>query len=153
MKVRLVKSIDYPALAKIYHAFFPVHDIFRSHHRKVIQYLKNQAKAHSFLVAEDNHHIVGAVFLVLEGQNASHKRWKFRHFAFKSDTVALELLKEAERKVSSKSKTAKIELTIAQNERGRSFYLKQGYLVEGVLKNHYRWKETCYALGKSLVKR
>mgnify|MGYP001579545610 FL=1 len=75
--------------------------------------------------------------------------WKFRHFAFETETIALELLSEVENIVRNSSKTSKIELTIAETELGIDFYKRYKYEQEAELKNHYRWGETCYVLAKS----
>ena len=151
MTIRNVKSTDYPSLAEMYAAFFPIHTIFQQAKSKVIAYLKAQKDL--CLVAVDHTKIQGALFLVKEGKDGSHTRWKLRHFAFKSDAVAKQLLAEVEKRISAASRTAKMEVTLAYNERGRSFYLKHGFALEGSLKNHYRWKETCLILGKSLARR
>ena len=145
---------DYKQLAELYRSFFSTHTIFQKGDREIITYLQEQAKEHELILMEEEHKIIGALFLVLEGKNAdgTHTRWKFRHFAFKSDTVALRLLKEAEKRVQNSSATAKIELTIAETEKGQTFYLRNGYKKEGILKNHYRWGESCLVLGKSLSK-
>ena len=151
MIVRTIQKNDFSDVAEMCAVFFPIHTIFQQAKSKVIAYLKAQKDL--CLVAVDHTKIQGALFLVKEGKDGSHTRWKLRHFAFKSDAVAKQLLAEAEKRISTASRTAKIEVTLAYNERGRSFYLKHGFALEGSLKNHYRWKETCLLLGKSLAGR
>ena len=152
---KLFHNDDYLQLTELYRSFFSTHNIFQKENKEIIKYLQEQAKENELILAEEESKIVGALFLVLEGKNidGTHQRWKFRHFAFQSEKAAEELLLEAEKRVQNNSSTAKIELTIAENEKGQKFYLNNGYKKEGVLKNHYRWGESCFVLGKSISKK
>ncbi len=153
MIIRLVKDSDYQKLAELYRTFFSTHNIFQQSADFVINYLIDQAKKSPLLVAEEHSNLVGAVVIYQFGQNTdgSHKLWKFRHFAFLSEDAGTKLLQAAEDHVKKLSKTLKIELTIAETEEGKAFYLKHGYIEEGVLKDHYRPRENCYILGKSFL--
>ena len=153
MTIRLVKDSDYQKLTELYRTFFSTHNIFQQSDKIVIIYLKDQAKKSPLLVAEEKGALVGAVLLYQFGQtpDGSHRLWKFRHFAFTTEHIATELLKAAEDYVKKLSKTAKIELTITETEKRKEFYLKHGYVQEGILKDHYRPKEKCYILGKSFI--
>lgn len=149
MVIREAKKSDYEQLAKLYSFFFTVHNIFHQDSKPVIDYLKKQEQ--EMLVFEENKEIKGAICLVNLGQSldGKHKHWKFRHFAYLNEKIGEELLAEAEKKVKAGSKTAKVELTIAETEKNLSFYKTHSYEQEGILKNHYRWGERCFVLGKS----
>ncbi len=151
MPVRASEEKDYGQLASLYAHFFKVHNLFQRGRAFIADYLKAEAGKNELFVFEEGGLVRGALFLVKSGENSSgsHQRWKFRHFAFESESVAEKLLAEAERNVKAACKTAKIELTIAETEEGIDFYKKHGYVQEGSLKNHYRWGETCFVLGKS----
>ncbi len=151
MTTRIIKETDYQGLVKLYKSFFGTHNIFQQDESKVIIYLKEQARDNEFIVYEEKNVLKGALIIVKTGQNsdATHKIWKYRHFAFESEKIAALLLKEAEKYISKQSKTAKVELTIAENEKGIDFYKENGYKQEAALSNHYRWGETCYILSKS----
>ena len=155
MTIRKVQQNDYDKLVLLYRSFFKTHNIFQKSAAEIKNYLKAQAKENKLIVYEDKGIINGALYLVSFGQNAdgSHKLWKFRHFAFKTDSIASKLLAEAEKMISKESLTSKIELTIAESEPGRDFYKANGYVQEASLSNHYRWGETCYVLGKSFPKK
>ncbi len=150
MDMRKAEEKDYGQIASLYANFFETHDIFRKTKGFVMDYLRIEAEKHELLVCVENEIVKGALFIVGLGKSQTHKRWKFRHFAFETERIAETLLEEAERKVRELSRTAKIELTIAENEEGLDFYKKQGYSQEGMLKNHYRWGEVCFVLGKSI---
>ncbi len=154
MIIRNAQEKDFTELAELYSSFFSTHNIFLKSKKEIIKYLKEQAKENELIVNDELGTLQGALYLVNFGRNAdgSHKLWKFRHFAFKSINAASRLSEEAEKKVLGKSKTAKIELTIAQTEEGIDFFKSKGYKQEGALSNHYRWGETCYILSKSLSK-
>ena len=153
MTIREVQEKDYGKLIKLFKGFFKTHNIFQKANEEMIEYLKEQSKENKLIILEEDS-IKGALFLVNFGQNSdgSHKLWKFRHFAFDSEETASKLLKEAEDKIKKSSKTAKIELTIAENERGIDFYKAKGYVQEARLTNHYRWGENCFILSKSFKK-
>ena len=145
MTIRTVQESDYPALVKLYKSFFTKHNIFQKSDEEIIDYLKQQK--HELIVYDDNR-IKGTLFLVNFDGNG-HKLWKFRHFAFESEEIASKLWDDAEKKVKKSSETAKIELTIAENEKSLNFFRANGYEEEGKLKNHYRFGETCFILSKS----
>ena len=151
MPIRPVKNPDFKKLILLYSHFFKKHTIFQQSAKRIIGYLKEQAKKDTLLVYDEKGKIGGALFLVQAGQNAdgTHKIWKLRHFAFENNEIALQLLKEAEKRIKKSSKTAKVEVTIAETEKRIDFYKKNGYKQEGILENHYRYGERCYILGKS----
>ncbi len=149
--VRQAQESDFEPLAGLYREFFPTHNIFQGDQGEVVAYLRQESGKSELLLSEVGGSVKGALFLAKTGQDSggSHTRWKFRHFAFETVQVAQELLKEAEKRVSGASDTAKVELTIAETEEGLDFYKARGYVQEGVLQNHYRWGERCFVLGKS----
>ncbi len=153
MVIRIGKKSDFPRLVQIYKLFFKKHNIFQQDGRKVINYLQQQIKENELLVFEDEKDgkLKGALFIVKIGQSSDgkHTLWKYRHFAFKNDSVGSLLLREAEKYVRKQSKTAKVELTIAENERGIDFYKNNGYKQEAALSHHYRFGETCFILSKA----
>ncbi len=152
MVIRRVDEKDFKKLVSLFKAFFKTHNRFQQSEEKIIFYLKEQAAESELLICEEKNSIRGAVFLVNFGQNidGTHKLWKWRHFAFEDEEAAALLLKEAEKRIKSFSQTAKIELTLAETERGIDFYKANGYVQEGALTNHYRWGETCFVLSKLL---
>ena len=145
-------TVDLKSLALFYKRYFKTHTLFVQPNGKIVEYLRKAIKEHTFISVHDGTKIAGAVFIVLEGKDANHSRWKFRHLAFTNTDVGKVLLEEAEKCVRGKSVTAKIELTLAETELNRQFFLKNGYRQEGVLQNHYRWQEKCFVLGKSVRK-
>ena len=151
MVVRTSQHKDYDALARFYTSFFPTHNRFQQPKKEVIAYLTEQAAQHELLVSEEKGTLTAALFLVNFGQSAdgAHRLWKFRHFAFADEKSAAQLLAAAEKRVRAASRTATVELTIAEGESGKKFYEAHGYIEEGALKNHYRWGEMCFVLGKS----
>ncbi len=151
MEIRALQEKDFSSLADLYSSFFSTHNIFKMPKNEVVKYLKEQSAKHEFLVYEDKGVLKGSICIVNFGQNydGSHKLWKFRHFAFESEEAASHLLDEAESRVKNHSKTAKIELTIAENEKGIEIYKSKWYQKEGKLSNHYRWGEACYVFSKS----
>jgi len=149
--IRPIKDSDYANLVPLFKKFFPVHNQFQLPKEKIIFYLKEQSKTNELIVYDDNG-LMGALYLVKFGESSdgSHKLWKFRHFAFENEKIGSSLLKEAEKIIKQKSKTVKIELTIAETEPGKEFYLANNYKQEAKLTNHYRWNETTFVLAKSL---
>ncbi len=149
--IRTAQEKDYEGLVKLFKKFFPVHNRFQQSNEEIISYLKEQASKNELVVYDDNG-IKGALFLVNFGQSSdkTHKLWKFRHFAFETENIGSQLLTEAEKIIKQKSKTIKIELTIAETEPGKEFYEKNNYKQEAELTNHYRFGETCFILAKSL---
>jgi GNAT superfamily N-acetyltransferase len=150
--IRLVDEEDYGQLVSLYKQFFPTHNMFQREKEVVEAYLRKEAlEREAFVVSETEGLIRGAFILMCTGTNGNgtHTRWKFRHFAFETEKVGRELLEDAETRVRKSSKTAKVELTIADGEEGLEFYAKWGYKKEATLANHYRWEEECFILGKS----
>jgi len=151
MAIRNGIEQDFEQLTSLFSSFFQTHNIFQQEKEKVMAYLGEKSQKDELIIYEEGGLIKGALFLVNLDTNecGTHKRWKFRHFAFESANIAGQLLGEAEKRVREASKTAKIELTIAETEEGIEFYKEHGYLREAVLKNHYRWEESCFVFGKS----
>lgn len=150
--IRAIQEDDYRQVAGLFANFFKTHNIFQKDPDIVVAYIrKEDLEREAFLVYEQSGMIKGALVLVQKGANhdGSHKVWKFRHFAFETEQIGKELLGEAEKRVKNATHTAKIELTIAENEEGLDFYKKWGYKQEGALLNHFRFGETCFVLGKS----
>lgn len=154
MIIRTATRKDFTPLVGLYRSFFSTHNVFKKSNKAIVEYLKEQAKVNELIICEEGGTLQGALFLVNFGQNAdkSHKLWKFRHFAFDSEKIGFLLLAKAEKKVKKSSKTSKIELTIAETEKGIKFYRSKGYTQEGSLLNHYCFGETCYILSKSLFR-
>lgn len=151
MTIRIVQEKDFVKLAELYRSFFSTHNILQKPNEQVVKYLREQSQENDLIVYDNNGSLKGALCLVNFGQNAdgSHKLWKFRHFAFESEDTFYELLDYAEKRIKKASKTSKVELTVAENEKGQDLYHSKGYKKEGSLSNHYRWRETCIILSKS----
>lgn len=154
MAIRHAQPGDYETIAGLYKDFFTVHNIFQGERGRIVAYLDETHNRHPLLVCDEEDSITGALFLVRKGtkDQSSHLRWKFRHFAFVDEAAAQSLLEAAEEEVKEASATAKIEITIAENEPALDFYKANGYEQEGALTNHFRWGETCYILSKSFDK-
>lgn len=152
VEIRKATEKDIKKVAKLCKEFFKTHNIFQQIDKKVAEHLKKESKKNILLVLEEKKDIKAAMLLVQTGQNSddTHKIYKFRHFAFTSESYAKELLEYVYEKIKKSSTTAKIELTLAEGEKGIEFYKKQGYEKEADLKNHYRWGETCYVYSKSI---
>ena len=152
MVIRQVESQDFEEMAELYSKFFPEHDKFSQDVDKVLSYLQNQTNDHACFVSKEKHKLLAVTFVVRlgENKNGTHKRWRFRHFAFRDENAAIELLGAVEAYIKEQSRTVKIELNIAQTEKWIDFYLANGYSKEGELMNHFRWGEVCFVLGKSL---
>lgn len=151
MELRVGTRDDLTQCVSLFCSFFETHNRFGHGEDGVLEYLEGKFERDLLLVCEIDGLIKGALFLVNFGSShdGSHKLWKFRHFAFESREIAHSLLEFAEGRVRGESTTAKIELTIAESEEGLDFYKQQGYVQEAALKDHYRWGEVCYVLGKS----
>ena len=151
MAIRVGTQENLEHLVALFKQFFPVHNQFQQPDRDIVDYLHEQLQDNELLVSETKGIYDGALFLVKIGESSdsTHKIRKFRHFAFTTESIGKELLQEAEKSVQAQSPTSKIELTIAETEPGKDFYLKHGYQQEATLPHHYRWGETCFILGKS----
>ncbi len=144
MVVRTVAEEDFGKLVELYKEFFPTHNIFSQNEDIIKAYLhKELLEREDFLITEG-----AALIVVIKRPNDTHARAKFRHFAWKNEDAATQLLQEAESRVRKAAETVKIELTLAENEE-IEFYKNNGYVVEGELKDHYRVGEVCFILGKS----
>ena len=144
--IQPIKEEDMPEIISFLKDFFPVHNQFQKSDEEIADYLRELSAKEELIISDQ-----GVMFLVKTGESSdkSHKIWKYRHFAFKSEGAASALLKEAEDRVKESSKTGKVELTLAEDEKSISFFKEQGYEEEGKLSNHYRWGETCLILSKS----
>ena len=149
MGLRAGVETDVERVALLYKSYFKMHTLFEQPLDEIALYVKEQLKKHTLLVHDEAGMITAAVMLVTKNTHGTHKLWMLRHFAFTRADFGEELLKEAERQVREGSKTAKVELRIAESEEGINFFRMQGYEQEGCLRNHYRWGERCYVLSKS----
>ena len=147
---------DIQDIIPLFQSFFPKHNIFQLNQDQVKEYLETEMQKHQLLIIKEQEtnkdkRITAASFIVKTGEssNQEHTRWKFRHFAFTNEEAGKELLAACEEYIKKQSKTAKIELTISENESSLEFFEQQGYQKEGTLTNHYRWNETCFILAKS----
>jgi hypothetical protein len=140
---------EFKQIVSLVKGFFKAHTIFKQPDEKVLGYLKNHAQEHEIFFYEIDGQIQAVAYLVRNGGNEEHSRWKYRHFAFISEDAGSELLKKLETEVQVRSNTAKVELTIAESEPYMDFYVSNGYVKEGELANHYRMGETCYIFGKT----
>ncbi|PIN73875.1 hypothetical protein COV20_02045 [Candidatus Woesearchaeota archaeon CG10_big_fil_rev_8_21_14_0_10_45_16] len=149
MTVRTAVEQDLQQVVSLYQSFFPAHNIFRKEESEILTYLQEKMKKDTLLVYEEKHIIKAALFLVLKTKTEDHALWKLRHFAFDTLQEASILIQEAEKRISASSGSAKVEVTLAEDEEGLQFYEKQGYKREGRLSDHYRKGEFCVVLGKN----
>jgi len=144
---------DFSGVIELFGEFFSTHDIFRHiSNSSVWRYVQESSLQYPLLIVEEDGNVQAAMYLVRteEDRDKTHSRWKFRHFAWRSEKAFEELIVEAESRIRSHSRTSKIENTVAASEPGIELYLTNGYEVEAELKNHYRFNETCFVLGKTL---
>lgn len=142
----------YKKLIKLYKGFFEKHNLFFEDESKIISYLRAQNEDNELIVSQNGDEIDGALFIELtsETPDGSHSLWKLRHFAFASDVIGKYLLSEAEKKIKKASKSAKIEVHVAESEKHVKFYTSNDFVKEGELKNHYRAGEIMFIFGKNL---
>jgi len=149
MHVRKAGTEDYEPIIKLTKEFFTIHNIFKKDGEKIVSYIENESRKNTLLVCDDNAEITGVTFLISDNNMGEpHRKWKLKHFAYKTKEAGKYLLEGAEDFIKKISKTSKIEVTIAENEESLNFFKEQGYEEEGKLKNHYRLDETAYILGK-----
>ena len=146
-----------PKIIKLFQSFYLRHNIFQQKPEIISKYLIKQAQLYPLLIVEeivtkDTKKIAAVTFIVKTGESEdqTHFRWKLQHFAFTNINAAQALIEESESYIKKQSITSKIELTIAESESNLHFYESQKYDKEATLRNHYRWGETCFVLGKSL---
>lgn len=148
MTVRTYKPEDLKPLIALFKMFFEKHSIFEQDKETIRKYIQAQ-EDDLYVLDEDG--IKAALFLVKTGgtPEGTHTRWKFRHLAYHTEKDGSRLIAFAEDAVKNASVTAKIELTIAENERAFPLIQAEGYEQEGKLKDHYRFGEITYILSKS----
>ena len=150
-----------PQIIHLFKNFFPRHNIFCKDNHSIAEYLTNLAQTHILITATNEDpdtmqvEVLAATFIVKrdQSQEGKHMRWTFKHFAFSNQEAAKELLKHCEEYVNNQSLTTKIELSIAESESCLHFFKEQRYTQQAELTNHYRWGETCFILGKSVIPR
>ena len=160
MEIKLANKEDIKELVPIYKKSFTKHNIFEKSEQEIEEYLvkANEKKEGGLLVAKIDNKVVGALLLrkCSEDITGNHTVWKFNHIAVKEEhrkkDIGTELVKAAENKIKEHiSKTAKIEINIAESEKATTeFCKKQGFQTEGTLKSHYRWKEDVIVMGKEI---
>lgn len=151
MHVREANAGDIESLAGLMREFFPEHNVFTGTDEDVHAYLSRLLKEHACLVAEQDGELRGGMFIVRKGGDGEHSLYKFRHFAFSDHESACALFSEAEKRIRATGKTAKIENTLAEDEKGIEEYEKQGYIHEATLSDHYRMEESCLIYSKILT--
>ena len=132
----------------ILYSFFPIHNIFKNKNKSK-KFLNENIK--EFLVSINDGKVEGTLRIVKRNEENGHCLINFKHIASKNKNK--EILKDLIKYAEKNSAPGKIELHIAESEKpNKTFFTKLGYEVEGKLKNHYRPKETCYILGKTVKK-
>lgn len=146
ISIQKAKKQDIIEISDILYNFFPVHNIFKSK-SKSKKFIKEKIK--EFLIAKKDKEIVGTIRIVRRKQIKNHYLIEFKHIASKGKDK--EVLKILVNKAEEIAKPGKIEIHIADSEiPDKGFFQQLGYNIEGKLKDHYRLKETCYVLGKSI---
>jgi len=149
--IRKVQDTDYEQIVSLLQTHYPTHNRFsNSTPHEIIGYLLT-IKDESYVYVTDEQ-IVGYAILVQNKQNSTHSIFKYRHLAFTTETVGQELVAYCETQAMEFSETAKIELTIAENETDIQLYENMGYEKEATLSNHYRMDEDCYVYSKTLMR-
>lgn len=163
MEIELANEEDIKALIPIYKESFTKHNIFEKSEQEIKEYLvkaneKNKEIGGGLLVAKIGNKVVGALLLkkYSEDITGNHTVWRFNHLAvdeeYRDKDIGTELIKAAENKIKENiSKTAKIEINIAESEKATTEFCKKlGFKTEGTLKSHYRWKEDVIVMGKEI---
>ncbi len=152
MVLRRAESQDYEEIAELCTEFFDEHDIFEKDVKDILGYLEIAANEHECFISKDEHKLLASVFLVKLGESSdgSHTRWRLRHFAWRDEKAAAELLLAVEKHIRTLSRTAKIEVRLAETEKHKALYEACSFSQEGILDNHFRWGESCFVFGKSL---
>ncbi|MEE9525698.1 MAG: GNAT family N-acetyltransferase [Candidatus Woesearchaeota archaeon] len=158
--IRKIEEKDLNEVVQLLKKFFPEHNRFSKSDEEIVDYLKKLMHKPSYqnisdetpMYIYDDNGIKGFLALVhFDGtSDGLHRIWKYKHLAFENEEIASALVDEAEKIIKRLSESVKVELTIAETEKGIDFYKSKGYEVEGTLKSHYRPDELCYILGKVL---
>ncbi len=166
MEIRNATEQDLEQFAKILKETFSVHTIFEKSGKEIVTHLKKQQNETAkggggFIVAVEGSKVIGGLLIEKKNETHNHSLWKYKYVAVEKNSrnkgVGTRLLEEAEKRIkeliyNGKIATAKVELTIAENEKDAiGFYEKNGFVIEGTFDNHYRWNEKTFAMGKSLT--
>lgn len=141
-------------LINIYKQAFKKHNILKQSKNKVLAYFKDKI----VFTAIENKEVAGGVMIRVIQTAGTHSVWKINHLAvakkYQNKGIGTALVKEAEQEIKKRSKkTIKIELSVSDEEKPLiKFWKKLGYKLEGNLKDHFRYNEMVYVLGKSLKK-
>ncbi len=123
---------------------------------------QNKVAGGGYLLALAGNKIVGAILVRKEAEDifGKHARWKYNHLAialpYQRKGLGTALLHAADLKIvllmkKRKINTAKVEIGVAEQEKGAAtFYIYNGFKVEGKLRSHYRHNEMVYVMGKEL---
>ena len=167
LQIKFAENEDIETIAKLLKKCFSGHNVFSKSILEVTAYCRdlhnnNKGKSGGFLIAVAGKIIVGTVLVQnrLLDEKTNHSLWKVNHLVvhptFRRKGVGSTLLETAERHVNSflkaqGIKTAKVEGTVSEREKPiMNLYRKYGAKVEGVLGNHYRYKEKAYIMGKTI---
>lgn len=155
MEIKTPDEDEIFELTDIYKTAFRKHNIFTKPSEEILTYLKQAASSDEIIIAKKAGQVIGGLLLRLSTSSDGHKVWKINHLAIhpelRNQSAATTLLKEAEKRISERSLTAKVELNVSENEKGTiPIFQKLGYEIEGKFKSHYRHGELVYALGKEL---
>lgn len=140
---------------------YPKHNVFDKSLDKVKKYLKEQDEKNEefggVFFAYDDDEVVGGCLLRVAGRDVpgDHVRFKYNHVVAKDDEIKAEIVKFLDSKIKKniedgKFKTAKVEVSIAENESDEGFYSEHGFKPEGELMSHYRHGEKVTVMGKEL---
>lgn len=161
------KQSDFSQLVALYKTVFKKHNIFLKPNSDVKNYLIKLHKSNSriglgLLVATIEDKVVGALLLKKKEFDSAGKHLvvKYNHFAvlpeYKGQGIGTYLIRIADQKIKDlikkgKIKTAKIEVSVSENEKeALDFYKSHDFIIEGELKSHYRLNELVYVLGKEI---
>lgn len=137
-------------LIKIYKKAFKKHNILKQSENKVLQYFKDKI----VFTAIENKEVAGGIMIRVIQTVGTHSVWKINHLAVAKGSqgkgIGSALVKKAEQEIKKRSKnTIKIELSVSDEEKSTlKFWKKAGYKIEGKLKDHFRYREMVYVLGK-----
>ena len=147
---------DLRQLAQLYKKTFKKHNIFTKPEPEVLKYLEKNID--NLMIGKEHGKIIAGALISFDKNGQGHSLWRLKHLAIVKDKqgsdIGSKIVKAMDEMIAgmikgNEIKSAKIEVHVSENEKkALPFYLKNGFEIEGKLKDHYRKGELCYILGK-----
>jgi len=164
INIKVIAKDEYKEVAALLKTVFPQDELFKQGQKRTINYMENADG--TFYVVEDNDIIVGAMLLSAK-KNKGFTLWTIQHAAIlpnrRGTGIGIILIQYVDQMIRTqikegKFKSAKIEMKISGKDKifaekseknDVSFLKRNGFKIEGELKDHFKKGETCFILGKS----